>query len=232
MSFDPDPAQKRAPTVQRTGDAASPPAPSGGRDGGVGVQEPRGGTAPPSREELERVRRREPEALAAFFERYFDQVYGIVHRLLGERAVAEDVTQDVFLKVHRAAHQLDPGRDPGPWLTAIACNACRDLWRSGAWRMGRRSASVDDDPTVAARLVSASPDPERGHLAAERERLVREALATLPEPLRVAIVLHDYEGLSHQQVAEITGIEHAAARKRYSRAIAALGARLKETLGA
>ena len=196
---------------------AAPPA-SGGRP------------APPPREELERVRARDPEALGAFFERYFDRVYGLVYYLLGERAAAEDATQEVFLKVHRAAAQLDPARDPAPWLSAIAYNTCRDLWRSGAYRMSRRSASIEQDPVATMRLAHAD-DPERNLLGAERERLVREAIARLPEPLRAAVLLYDYEGLSHQEIARVLNLNHAAARKRYSRALAALGKLLREKLG-
>ena len=185
-----------------------------------------------SREQLEAVRRREPEAMAALFERYFDQLFGLIYRLLGERAAAEDVTQDVFLKVHRAAAQLDAARDPGPWLTTIAYNACRDLWRSGAYRMARRSDPVDDDPESGVTLTRGTHDPEDDALASERERLVQEAVRSLPEALRVPIVLHDYQGLSHQEIAGMLGIHHAAARKRYSRALSALGEQLRATLGA
>lgn len=180
---------------------------------------------------LERVRSRDPEALGTFFERYFDMVYGLVHRLLGERAAAEDATSEVFLKVHRAAERLDPNRDPAPWLMTIATNVCRDHWRSGAYRMGRRSDPVDDEAGPAGRLASREPEPEAALVGNERERIVQEALGQLPEPLRTAIVLHDYQGLSHQEVAEMTGIEHAAARKRYSRALTALGRLLEGKLG-
>jgi RNA polymerase sigma-70 factor (ECF subfamily) len=177
------------------------------------------------------VRARDPEALGAFFDLYFDLVFGFVWRLLGDRTAAEDVTQDVFYKVHRAADQLDASRDPRPWVIAIARNACRDLWRSGSYRMGRRSASIEDDPVVAGRLTGGTNDPERDLLAAERERLVQEAIGKLPEPLRMAVLLHDYAGLNHQDIAAMTGLEHAAARKRYSRALTALARLLKEMLG-
>lgn len=181
--------------------------------------------------ELERVRMRDPAALGAFFERYFDRVYGLVYRLLGDRTLAEDMTQEVFLKVHRAAHQIDPSRDPTPWLMTIAHNACRDLWRSNAWKLTRKSASLDGDSPLAETLSRGINDPERDLLASESERLVREALLRLPEPLRVAIVMRDYQGLGHDEIAAITGVHHAAARKRYSRALAALARLLKDSLG-
>jgi RNA polymerase sigma-70 factor (ECF subfamily) len=204
--------------------AGKPPTDAVSRPGGDG---PLPGSAGFSPEELARVRAREPEALAAFFERYFESVFGLVFRLIGERSLAEDVTQEVFFKVHRAIHRLDIERDPSPWLTTIAYNACRDVWRSGPYRLSRRSAPLDD-PAVAPRLVSDTPDPEQGLIATERERRVREAVGRLPELLRAAVLLHDYQGLSHEQVARLLRLNPAAVRKRYSRALAALGAMLKE----
>ncbi len=180
---------------------------------------------------LEKVRERDPAALAAFFDRYFDQVYATAHRLLGERAAAEDVTQEVFYKVHRAAHQLDPARDPAPWLAAITYNACRDLWRTAEHRLAKKSGSIEDDPALAGRLTSGVNDPERDLLADERRRLVQDAVNRLPEPLRTSVVLFEYGGMNHQEIAELIGVNHAAARKRYSRALALLATMLKETLG-
>ena len=178
---------------------------------------------------LERVRAREPEAMGQFYDRYLERVFGLAWRLLGDRTRAEDVTSEVFLKVHRAADRLDPARDPVPWLTTITTNVCRDLWRSGAYRTSRRAADVDD-PVSAATLSSGRNDPEADALSSERERLVQAALLELPEPLRTTIVLHDYQGLDHRQVAEVLHIGHDAARKRYSRALAALEQKLRGRL--
>lgn len=185
---------------------------------------------PLSRTDREAVRRRDPEALGALFECYFDRVYAVIYRLLGERALAEDVAQEVFLKVYRAAHRMDPERDPLPWLMAIAHNACRDVWRSNAHRLGRRAVSIDEHPLAGGGLSAGTNDPEREALARERERLVQQAILRLPEPLRVAVVLHDYQGLGHEEIARITGVRHAAARKRYSRALEALGRLLEDHL--
>lgn len=185
---------------------------------------------PPPREELVLVRDADPEALGRFFDRYFPMVFGLVARLLGSRSAAEDAAQDVFLKAYRAIDRLDVDRDPGPWLTTIAYNVCRDRWRSSAGRMDRHSASVDDRPELAHRLRDERPDPQAELLATERERMVQQALLELPVAAREVIVLHDYEGLAHDRIAEMLDSSHAAIRKRYSRAVKALGEILRGRL--
>ncbi|MEZ4652375.1 MAG: sigma-70 family RNA polymerase sigma factor [Candidatus Eisenbacteria bacterium] len=184
------------------------------------------GVEPPSREALEAVRRRDPQALAAFFDRYATAVYSLSYRMLGDREVAEDVTQDVFYKVQRAIDRLDPERDPGPWLTAITCNTCRKHWRSKQFRVSQRTLPWEDTPGLDERLPGPAADPAAHLLTKEQSEHVQEALQSLPEPLREAVVLHAYQGLGHDQIAETLGISHAAARKRYSRALAELGQRL------
>src|SRR2546422_7177815 len=132
--------------------------------------------------DLEGGRRRDPDALAAFFDRHFDRVYALVYRLLGNRHSAQDAAQDVFLKIHRAAHTLDPSRDPEPWITTIAYNVCRDLWRSGAYRLSRQAASIDDPENGDSPLTSRTEDPEEALLASERRSHVQRAIAALNEP--------------------------------------------------
>ena len=216
-----DPVSPSHPPDSSVAGAESlPPGPAGGL---------RAGTPAPDRVWLERVRVREPEALGQFYDRYLDLVFGLAWRLLGDRTLAEDAASEVFLKVHRAADRLDPARDPAPWLATITTNVCRDVWRSGQYRMSRRAADVHD-PAAAASLSSGRNDPEADTLSSERERLVQEALLALPEPLRASIVLHDYQGLDHREVAEVLHIAHDAARKRYSRALAALELRLRGRL--
>ena len=182
------------------------------------------------RETLEAVCRREPEALAALFEHCFDQVYSLAYRLTGEKAAAEDISQEVFLKVHKAAAQLDPLRDPGPWLLAITYNACREHWRSRGHRLFNRARSLDGETKQRDALANGNRDPERAAEAGEREELVMRALMKLPERMRAIVVLHDYEGMSHEEIARVTKTGHAAVRKSYSRALARLRDELKEVL--
>ena len=64
----------------------------------------------------------------------------------------------------------------------------------------------------------------------ERNKLVTKALMKLPEPMRVVVVLHDYQGMSHEEIARVTKTGYAAVRKRYSRALAQLREELKDAL--
>ena len=90
--------------------------------------------------------------------------------------------------------------------------------------------SLDDDPRLGESLPGAAQDPESAVLGAERERIVREAIGTLPDRLREVVVLRDFGYLKHAEIAEVLGVSHAAVRKRYSRALEQLGEDLKGKL--
>jgi RNA polymerase sigma-70 factor (ECF subfamily) len=179
---------------------------------------------------LRAVRRRDPEALGEFFELYFDRLYSVAYRLTGERATAEDVMQEVFLKVHRAADQLDPERDPGPWLATLTRNACRERWRRTGRRAEGHARSLDNGSGLRETLPGEEEDPEDSTLRSERDRAVANALMRLPGELREVVMLRDYLGLPHEQIAIVVGARGAAVRKRYSRALAELRQLLKDVV--
>jgi RNA polymerase sigma-70 factor (ECF subfamily) len=203
----------------------TPPPEKSAQNPAGAVPENRGGGGDPADPplDLEAVRARDPDALAALFERYFDRLYGMVYRMLGDRGATEEALQEIFLKVHRGAPSLDPSRDPGPWLVTIAANTVRDLWRSSAFRFERASSSLDSDPTYADRLPSNARDPEGDALTAERAEIVQRAIQSLRPTFREIVILREYEGLSYEQIAAITGENQTAVRKRYSRALDELG---------
>ena len=205
--------------VSRTGGAGSSPG-SGTSGGDSAPARPK--VEPPSREELELVIARDPAALGRFFDRYFDRIYALAYRMLGDPTSAEDVSQEVFLKVHRAIDRLDPERDPMPWLTAITCNACRELWRNRHSKAATRSTPLDEIGDWERDHPVASDSPEQEVLTSERALAVQRAVEKLPENLREVVILHDWQGLGHQEIATIVDASYAAVRKRYSRALAAL----------
>jgi RNA polymerase sigma-70 factor, ECF subfamily len=177
---------------------------------------------------MEKVRRRDPQALGAFFDRYFDLIHGLVYRLVGRPEHVEDVCQDVFLRVHGGLTRFDTTRDPAPWLATIVGNACREHWRGKHVRARQRSVSISEIGDWEARHPRSGSNPEADLLRDERDRRVRQAILDLPEPLREVVLLHDFQELSHREIAEVLGASHDSIRKRHSRAIARLGKTLKD----
>ena len=133
-------------------------------------------------------------------------------------------TSQIIFKVRRRIAHLDIEHDPSSWLYTVAVNACRDHYRSAWWRMWRQSVPIDSAPESPDLTESPADDPERAYTSAEDGRRVGETLgAVVPvRDLRASVILHDFEGLPHEEIARITNTTHSAARKRHSRALAAL----------
>ena len=174
------------------------------------------------------VVRGDPEALGALFEACFDDLYGLAMHLMGHPSQAEDIVQEVFLRLHKAAETLDPSRDPRPWLRTVTANLCRDHWRSFGAKVARKSESVDQDQEKGPVLTNGAPGPEDNLVQRQNAELVQAALMKLPEKLREVVVLRDYQDLPHEEIAEIVGASPVAVRKRYSRALDALGQLLQD----
>lgn len=170
---------------------------------------------------LERIRRGDTSGAAELFERYAPALLRFTDRLLSDRSTAEEVTQEVFVKVISRAHQYDGRAEVSSWLFAIAANACRDRRRRD-----RRATVVPLDGV---------PEPvQKGEgiegLLSDRERreAVRRALAALSEEQREALVLARYHGLPYAEIAEVLGISVGAVKTRIFRAVEALKSRFSQ----
>ncbi len=175
------------------------------------------------------LRARDRGALERFYEVYFDRIYGYVRRLLKEEHLAEDVTQDIFMHVHRALDSYDPERELRPWMFTIATNKVRDYWRSRRFADGQREVAADDGEGAsygAAPAVSHHPGPPEALEGAELTARVAEAVAELPETARTTFVLRYYEELSFEEIGRLVERNEVAVRKRYSRALEELRQRL------
>ncbi len=170
-----------------------------------------------------RVQAGDPAGAEALFTRYAGPMVGFTERMLGNRAEAEEVTQDVFLKMISRCDQYDGRASVSTWLFAIAANACRDRLRS-AWR----TTSVPLD---------AVPEPkgessiEGGLLEREKRRAVRVALDRLTREQREALLLARYRGMPYAEVARTLGISEGAVKTRVFRAVEALRAHFAEEGG-
>ena len=130
------------------------------------------------------------------------QVFRLAYRILGNVADAQDVAQEVFIKLHRSLGTFDEARDFKPWLNRVTVNACTDALR-------RRKVPVALQDAVAA---THELDPEHAMGLDERRHLLLRSLEQLPPKQRAAIVLRDIEGLSTTEVAEALGSTEATVR--------------------
>ena len=148
------------------------------------------------------------------------RVYRLAYRLTGNPHDAEDLTQEVFVRVFRSLDTYTPGTFEG-WLHRVTTN----LFLDGARRKQRiRFDALSDER--AARLRSSSPSPDMAYADMHFEDDVERALATLPPDFRAAVVLCDVEGLSYEEIAEILGSKLGTVRSRIHRGRAQLRAAL------
>lgn len=146
---------------------------------------------------IERIRANDLSALGILFDRYYTQIYRSALAITQDGAVAEDIAQECFLKIHRYANRIDTSLPLIPWLYRVTVNLSY-TWIS---RQKKRRVSLED---VVDRLISPTwltPD----HLAehAETQNQVRQAIGELNFNQRVVVVLHYLSGLSLEEIAEI-----------------------------
>ena len=161
----------------------------------------------------------EPDAVPTWdeiVERHSDRVYRLAYRLTGNRHDAEDLTQEVFVRVFRSLSTYTPGTFEG-WLHRITTNLFLDQARR---KQRIRFDAMTDER--ADRLTSALPSPDTAYADQRFDDDVERALATLPPDFRAAVVLCDVEGLSYEEIAEILGAKLGTVRSRIHRGRALL----------
>ena len=160
------------------------------------------------------VRRRfrdgDPDAVRAVYRAYGKIVYSVAYRVLGDRGLAEEATQQAFLKAWRAAESFDQNRELGPWLASIARRAAIDVYRREAVRVSDPLENVaPGDPALAI-------EPEQAARYDAWE--VRQAVEELPEDERQVVRLQHFEGLTHAEIAERLGVAVGTVKSRSFRA--------------
>jgi RNA polymerase sigma-70 factor (ECF subfamily) len=156
-------------------------------------------------------------AVRTVFQAYGRLVFTVALRVLGDRGLAEDATQQTFLQAWRAAAAFDPGRELGPWLATIARRAAIDVQRREAARAPRPGADVTSGDAP-----SAADSAERAY----EVWAVRQAVDDLPADERDVVRLQHLEGQTHAQIAERLGIPIGTVKSRSSRAHRRLAGRL------
>jgi RNA polymerase sigma-70 factor, ECF subfamily len=173
--------------------------------------------ADPDAERMLRFQRGDEQAFAALVKSHQGRVVSLAYRYLGSAHDAEDVAQEVFLRVYRAKETYEPAAKFSTWLYRIAANASLNHLRGRKAR--RRVATAMPSP-------EAAPEPADENAPAPGERLEKEELARvlrrivdeLPERQRMAIVLNKYDGLSYEEVAAALEMSVMAVKSLLTRA--------------
>jgi RNA polymerase sigma-70 factor (ECF subfamily) len=146
---------------------------------------------------IERLRTEDLSALGALFDRYYPQVYRTALAITRDNAVAEDLAQDCFLKLHQYAHRIDTALPLAPWLYRVTVNL------SYTWISRRQKRRISLEALVDQLMSPPWHAPD--HLAeqGETQKMVRAAISELHFNQRVVIVLHYLSSLSLEEIAEI-----------------------------
>jgi RNA polymerase sigma-70 factor, ECF subfamily len=151
------------------------------------------------------------EQVVARFKR---KVFHIAYKFTGRHDAAEDLTQEVFLKVFRSLDKFHRDADFSTWLSSVARNYCIDNYRAS-----KREKEVVVEDLVAFDLApaSAGSNPHRTLEDRDRRSFLRRGLESLPEKLREAVVLRDLQGLSYQEMAEQLQLPEGTVKSRINR---------------
>jgi RNA polymerase sigma factor (sigma-70 family) len=161
----------------------------------------------------------QPEQLPSWDEivtEHSARVYRLAYRLTGNRHDAEDLTQEVFVRVFRSLHTYTPGT-MGGWLHRITTNLFLDQARR---KQRIRFDALSDEAAV--RLPSALPTPDVAQMDRMFDADVESALASLAPDFRAAVVLCDVEGLTYEEIADVLGLKLGTVRSRIHRGRAQL----------
>ena len=155
-------------------------------------------------EVLRRARRGDERAFAEVVDAYGRLVLNLAFRMSRDRQEAEDLAQEVFLRVYRAFSRYDPDRPFTPWLRRVATNLLINLTSGVKRRNRRQTASLDSFKDAAGELPEDPDAPEGpgGALRSERARRLNRAILDLKPEHRAIVALHYYEGRSYEQIAE------------------------------
>jgi RNA polymerase sigma-70 factor, ECF subfamily len=179
---------------------------------------------------MARLQGGEDLALNELMARWERPLAGYLMRQVGNETAALDLAEETFVRVFESRHRFEGRSTFRTWLYTIATNLCRNHHR---WRARHPNVSFDapagsdGDTSLGETLSASGPTPAELASTGDEAHLVREAIAQLPEEQRVALLLFEYQDLSHAEIAEILGCSAKAVETRLYRARQTLRERLK-----
>jgi RNA polymerase sigma-70 factor (ECF subfamily) len=181
---------------------------------------------------MERVKHGDTEALQQLIEAHQYRVIGTVAKMLGDDIEAEDVAQQVFIRVWKSAPRYEPTAKFTTWLFKITRNlVLNELRRRGRHRTQSLDGSEDEDQGPIQAADTGAKPPDVAMLDDEMQVAIQRAIESLPEAQRLAIVLRRYDEFSYEEIGEIMGLSVSAVKSVLFRARTELREKLKQYLG-
>jgi len=164
----------------------------------------------------------------ALLERHRTPVIHYLFRLVQNRAIAEELAQEVFLRVYRSREKYEPSAKFTTWLFRIATNLAFNWLRDE--KAHKSQESLDDEASGAAtrRIFDRHPSVESVLVREVKLNEVRDAIGRLPEKQRAAVLMHKYQEMEYSQIAKVLGCSESAVKSLIFRAYESLRARLAQ----
>lgn len=155
--------------------------------------------------------------------RHKDKVFNVCFRLMGDYQEADDCAQETFVKVFRSLRNFRFESSFTTWLYKIAVNTCKNRLASAALRHRRKTVTIDppnagSQHDASLHIADPAPSPLNYLENKERERLLQSAINALPDEAKAVVVLRDIEGLTYEEIANITGYNLGTVKSKLARA--------------
>jgi RNA polymerase sigma-70 factor (ECF subfamily) len=191
-------------------------------------EEPLGVAKDTDQELVRRVQKGDRRAFDLLFSRYQHKIHGLVSRYVRTRDEVDDVVQEAFIKAYRALPRFRGDSAFYTWLYRISINTAKNYLVA----RGRRPPDVDVDVADAEHFEGSEPlrdseNPENSLARDELENAINQAISRLPDDLRSAVTLREFDGLSYEQIAEIMDCPVGTVRSRIFRAREAIDERIR-----
>ncbi len=177
---------------------------------------------------IQRCLRGDQAAWERIVRQHWRKVFNVAYKFVGKHDEAEDLTQDIFLKIFKSLDTFDRRANFQTWLISVSRNLCIDHYRSV-----RKERETIDRDVDANELTPASVDPGPIAVLEQRDRvtLLRDALAALPDTLRTAVVMRDIQELSYQEIADRLHLPEGTVKSRINRGRTELARQIRRLRG-
>lgn len=177
---------------------------------------------------IRRIANGDDDAFRTLFDRHCRLAYSVIYRHIGVQNVAEDLVQEAFIRVYKAAPRYEPKAKFSTWFYTVVTNLCLNYKRDKARdRLRLVSGAGEDGSDLLEQLASAVDHDFDQMEHNERAEVIKAAISELPEKQRMALILSRYEDKSYEEVAKILSITVPAVKSLTSRARATLKEKLQ-----